>query len=84
MIKLGFPEVWVDRVMKCVSTPSFSVRINGKAYGNIKPSRGIRQGDQLYPYLFFICAKGFTSLLAKAELDVGGCMGWQSAGMLLI
>ena len=25
MIKLGFPEVWVDRVMKCVRTPSFSV-----------------------------------------------------------
>ncbi|KAK9998700.1 hypothetical protein SO802_018303 [Lithocarpus litseifolius] len=39
MIKLGFPEVWVDRVMKCVSTPSFSVRINGKAYGNVIPSK---------------------------------------------
>ena len=42
MLKLGFPEIWVDRVMSCVSTPSFSVRINGKAYGNITPSRGIR------------------------------------------
>ena len=42
MIKLGFPEVWVDRVMRCVSTPSFSVRINGKAYGNVTPSRGLR------------------------------------------
>jgi len=69
MIKLGFPEVWVDRVMKCVSTSSFSVRINGKAYGNIKPSKGIRQGDLLSPYLFFICTEGFTSPLVKAELD---------------
>ena len=69
MIKLGFSEVWVDRVMKCVSTPSFSVRINGKAYGNIMPSRGICQGDPLSLYLFLISAKGFTSLLAKAELD---------------
>ena len=41
MIKLGFLEVWVDRVMSYVSTPSFFVRINGKAYGNITPSRGI-------------------------------------------
>ena len=41
MIKLGFLEVLVDRVMSCVSTPSFSVRINGKAYENITPSRGI-------------------------------------------
>ena len=23
--KLGFPEVWVDRDMSCVFTPSFSV-----------------------------------------------------------
>ena len=58
MIKLGFSEVWVDRVMKCVPTPSFSVRINGKAYGNIRPSRGIRQGNLLSPYLFLICVGG--------------------------
>ena len=69
MIKLGFPEVWVDRVIRCVSTPSFSIWINGKAYGNVIPSRGLRQGDPLFPYLFLICAKGFTSLLAKVELD---------------
>ena len=70
MIKLGFLEVWVDRVMSCVSTPSFSVRINGKAFGNITPSWGICQGDPLSPYLFLICAEGFTSLLAKTEIEV--------------
>ena len=69
MIKLGFLEVWVDRVMSCVSTPSSSVRINGKSYGNITPSKGICQGDPLSPYLFLICAEGFTSLLAKAEIE---------------
>ena len=69
MIKLGFPEVWVDRVMRCVSTPSFSVWINGKAYENVIPSRGLCQGDLLSPYLFLICAECFTSLLAKAKLD---------------
>ena len=69
MIKLGFPEVWVDRVMSCVSTPSFSVRINGKAYGNITPSRGIRQGDPLSLYLFLICAEGFTLLLTREEFE---------------
>ena len=69
MIKLRFPGVWMDRVMCCVSTTSFSVWINGKVYENITLSRSIHQGDPLSPYLFLICAKGFTSLLTKAEFE---------------
>ena len=67
MARLSLPNVWIDRVMKCVTTPTFLVRINGKAYGNITPYKGIRQGGPLSPYLFLLCAKGFSSLLAKAK-----------------
>ena len=69
MEKMGFPAVWIERVMCCVTTPSFSILVNGKPYGMIHPTRGIRQGDLLSPYLFLLCAKGFTTLLAKAELE---------------
>ena len=69
MQKLGFLEKWVKRVMTCVTTTSFSILLNGKPYGNVLPSRGIRQGDPLSPYLFLLCAEGFTSLFAKAEND---------------
>ena len=67
MARLSLPNVWIDRVMKCVTTPTFLVCINGKAYGNITPYKGIWQGGPLSPYLFLLCAKGFASLLAKAE-----------------
>ena len=69
MEKLGFPVDWIDRVMSCVTTPSFSILINGKPFGMIHPSRGIRQGDPLSPYMFLLCAEGFTALLNKAESE---------------
>ena len=70
MQKLGFPEKWIERVMTCVTTTSFSILLNGKPYGNVTPTRGIPQGDPLSLYLFLLCAEGFTSLLAKQNLMV--------------
>ena len=68
MQRLSFPETWIERVMSCVTTTSFFVLVNGRPFGNVLPSKGIRQGDPLSPYLFLLCTKGFTSLLDRAEI----------------
>ena len=69
MVKIGFPAGWIERVMSCVTTPSFSILVNGKPYCMIQPSRGIRQGDPISPYLFLLCVEGLTALLNKAESE---------------
>ena len=69
MEKMRFQRQWIERVMSCVTTPSFSILVNGKPFGMVHPSWEIHQGDPLSPYLFLLCAEGFTALFAKAELE---------------
>jgi hypothetical protein len=69
MRKIGFSEQWVQLVMKCVRTVTYAVLINGQPHGRILPSRGIRQGDPLSPYLFLLCAEGLSHLLCKAKQE---------------
>lgn len=53
--------------MKCIFSVSYSVIVNGTVHGNIVPTRGLRQRDPLSPYLFLLCAEGFSALIHEAE-----------------
>ena len=66
MEKLGFCSKWVNLIMQCISSVSYSVIINGVAYGSIKPSKGLHQGDPLSPSLFLLCAEGLSIIIHKA------------------
>ena len=67
MLRLGFQQDWVNLIMQCVTSVEYRVRFNTEETESFKPSRGLRQGDPLSPYLFLLCTEGLTALLANAE-----------------
>ena len=66
MKKIGFHEKWIELIMHCITSVSYSVLVNGAFYGSIIPTRGLRQGDPISPYIFLLCADGFSSLINEA------------------
>lgn len=67
MGQIGFNEKGIQWIMQCVTTVSYSMLVNGVPKGFIRPTRGIRQGDPLSPYLFILCAEVFSHMMNMAE-----------------
>jgi hypothetical protein len=58
-------STWIQWVMECVSTISYTVYFNNVQLESFKPSRGLRQGDPLSPFLFLFVADGLSRLFKK-------------------
>lgn len=63
MIRMGFAKEWVSLIMRCISTVSYVVTTNGRNGRIFKPTKGLRQGDPLSPFLFLICSEGLSTLI---------------------
>jgi hypothetical protein len=68
MTKLGFASRWIKLVLECISTVRYSIVVNGSPVGNIIPTKGLRQGDPLSPYLFILCAEALSCMITHAEI----------------
>jgi hypothetical protein len=62
----------VDKIL--ISMTFFSILVNGFPSPTFSPSRGIRQGDPLSPFLFILMAKGLGRDI-KAEVVQGNWKG---------
>ncbi|XP_031378420.1 uncharacterized protein LOC116193812 [Punica granatum] len=68
---MGFPPTFLWWIKGCISSPHFSVAINGSLAGYFAGQRGLRQGDPISPYIFVIAMEVFSNLLDTAATEGG-------------
>lgn len=62
--------------MSMVTTPNFSVMVNGDPATTFLHILGLRKGDPLSPFLFVLAMEGLNKTI-KEEVDASGIKGLQ-------
>lgn len=66
LARKGLHIHFINLIHACVSSPTFSVIINGQSYAKFRSHRGIRQGCPLSPYLFVLAINELSIALQEA------------------
>lgn len=63
LVFFNFPRDWIEFIMSCITTSSLSVLVIEERLNYFLPSRRIRQGDPLSPYIFILCMEYLACLI---------------------
>ncbi|GLT61796.1 hypothetical protein SLA2020_344780 [Shorea laevis] len=70
LVFFNFPAKTISLIMSCIFSRNISILVNGDKIEPFSPSRGIRQGDPLSPYIFILCLE-FLSIKIFADMASG-------------
>ncbi|GKV34650.1 hypothetical protein SLEP1_g43008 [Rubroshorea leprosula] len=80
MLRMGFGQKWKNWINECLKTAEVLVLLNGSTTRQFKMQRGLRQGDPLSPFLFFIVVEGLNGIISSAAslgmvngIEIGQC-----------
>ncbi|XP_059064798.1 uncharacterized mitochondrial protein AtMg01250-like [Cryptomeria japonica] len=76
ILTFGFSLEWVEWIWSCVTSPSFSVLLNGEPSKLFGASRGLCQDDPLSPYLLIIMVEGLGRFI-KHQVSHSLIHGWR-------
>jgi len=65
----GFDHNWRRWAMDLVTTSSFSILLNGSPSTTFKPSRGLKQGDLLSPFLFILVMERLGNAIKSVKAE---------------
>lgn len=68
--RFNFPDILIEIIMSCITTVTTSILFNGGSLEPFEPTRGIRQGDPLSPYIL-IMRIDFLSQLIQEKCEAG-------------
>lgn len=74
LLKLGFNDIWVSKIMECVCSVKYNLLLESCSVASFVPKRGLRQGDPLSPYLFILVADVLSCMVSEACAQ-GSLMG---------